>query len=574
MRNKRFGKLLSAALAAAMALSLSSAALAAGNGETHLTIIGTSDTHGNIWGYSYEDMKESTGDGLARVSAYVNQVRSENPNTILVDAGDTIQGTIMTDDLYSKDTASHPVAAALNYMDYDAWTLGNHEFNFGVDTLKSILEQVDMPVLAANIKNADGSYFTGAGYTIVERGGVKVAIIGVTTPNIPRWDGTKQGVADLTFEPMADAVAACIQEIGGQADVIMVSTHAGLGAEYSADGSDAAQTILDKCPEVDVLQLGHTHTTYINSAPIPVGEAKNNAGEVVRYDLTLNADKEITYEQAKETVLEALHVLGDDYVALLKEGFNNRWIDVYENVGKRGGAYSSGISRPHPYVLLNHKNNLDCQFTLAHEMGHALHSYHSCKYQPISTSDYVIFVAEVASTCNEVLLMRHLLSKTTDKKQRAYLINHFLDQFKGTVYRQTMFAEFELAMGKMAENGEALTADALCRKYHELNKLYFGPDMISDDQIALEWARIPHFFYNYYVFQYATGFSAAVAIANRILKEGAPAVADYKKFLSGGCSTDPISLLKIAGEDMSSPEPVNSALALFGELVDELAELL
>ena len=290
--------------------------------------------------------------------------------------------------------------------------------------------------------------------------------------------------------------------------------------------------------------------------------------------IVADADKEITYEQAKETVLEALHVLGDDYVALLKEGFNNRWIDVYENVGKRGGAYSSGISRPHPYVLLNHKNNLDCQFTLAHEMGHALHSYHSCKYQPISTSDYVIFVAEVASTCNEVLLMRHLLSKTTDKKQRAYLINHFLDQFKGTVYRQTMFAEFELAMGKMAENGEALTADALCRKYHELNKLYFGPDMISDDQIALEWARIPHFFYNYYVFQYATGFSAAVAIANRILKEGAPAVADYKKFLSGGCSTDPISLLKIAGVDMSSPEPVNSALALFGELVDELAELL
>ena len=293
MRKERFGKFLSVALSIAMVLSLSVTALAA-EGETHLTIIGTSDTHGNIWGYSYEDMKESTGDGLARVATYVSQVRAENPNTILVDAGDTIQGTIMTDDLYSKDTASHPVAAALNYMDYDAWTLGNHEFNFGVDTLKSILEQVDMPVLAANIKNADGSYFTGAGYTIVERGGVKVAIIGVTTPNIPRWDGTKQGVADLTFEPMADAVAACIQEIGGQADVIMVSTHAGLGAEYSADGSDAAQTILDKCPEVDVLQLGHTHTTYINSAPIPVGEAKNNAGEVVRYDLTLNADKEIT----------------------------------------------------------------------------------------------------------------------------------------------------------------------------------------------------------------------------------------------------------------------------------------
>ena len=289
--------------------------------------------------------------------------------------------------------------------------------------------------------------------------------------------------------------------------------------------------------------------------------------------IVADADQAITYEQAKETVLEALQVLGDDYVDLLKEGFSNRWIDVYENVGKRSGAYSSGNSRPHPYVLLNHKDNLDCQFTLAHEMGHALHSYHSCKYQPVSTSDYVIFVAEVASTCNEVLLMRHLLKKTTDKKQRAYLINHFMDQFKGTVYRQTMFAEFELAMGKMAESGQALTADALCQKYHELNKLYFGPDMVSDDQIALEWARIPHFFYNYYVFQYATGFSAAVDIANRILKEGAPAVADYKKFLSGGCSTDPISLLKIAGVDMSSPEPVNSALALFGELVDEMEQL-
>ena len=289
--------------------------------------------------------------------------------------------------------------------------------------------------------------------------------------------------------------------------------------------------------------------------------------------IVADAAEKISYEDAKATVLDALHVLGDDYVELLKEGFNNRWIDVYENVGKRGGAYSSGNSQPHPYVLLNHKDTLDSMFTLAHEMGHALHSYHSTKYQPTCTNDYVIFVAEVASTCNEVLLMRYLLGKTTDKKERAYLINHFMDQFKGTVYRQTMFAEFELEMGRMSERGEALTADALCAKYHELNKLYFGPDMISDDGIALEWARIPHFFYNYYVFQYATGFSAAVAIANRILAEGAPAVADYKKFLSGGSSTDPISLLKIAGVDMSSPAPVNSALQLFGELVDEMEAL-
>lgn len=287
-----------------------------------------------------------------------------------------------------------------------------------------------------------------------------------------------------------------------------------------------------------------------------------------------DSDRAISYEQAKSTVLEALAILGEDYTDLLRQGFDNRWIDVYENVGKRGGAYSSGNSYPHPYVLLNHKDNLDSQFTLAHEMGHALHSYHSCQYQPTCNADYVIFVAEVASTCNEVLLMRHLLGKTTDKKERAYLINHFLDQFKGTVYRQTMFAEFELTMGQMVEHGETLTADALCAKYLELNRLYFGPDMVSDDEIALEWARIPHFFYNYYVFQYATGFSAAVAIANRILSEGDTAVADYKKFLSGGCSTDPISLLKIAGVDMSTPDPINSALALFGELVDELESLL
>lgn len=283
--------------------------------------------------------------------------------------------------------------------------------------------------------------------------------------------------------------------------------------------------------------------------------------------------KTISYEEAKETVLEALGILGEDYVELLKEGFNNRWIDVYPNKGKRGGAYSSG-NRPHPYVLLNHKDNLDSMFTLAHEMGHALHSYYSTATQPVCTADYVIFVAEVASTCNEILLMRHLLNKTTDKKERAYLINHFLDQFKGTVYRQTMFAEFELEMGKMSESGQTLTADVLCEKYHALNKLYFGPSMVSDDEIALEWARIPHFFYNYYVFQYATGFSAAVAIANRILKEGEPAVADYKKFLSGGGSADPISLLKIAGVDMSGPEAVNSALELFGELITEMEELI
>ena len=283
-----------------------------------------------------------------------------------------------------------------------------------------------------------------------------------------------------------------------------------------------------------------------------------------------DAAVKIPYEEAKATVLDALSVMGEDYTALLKEGFSSRWIDVYENRGKRSGAYSSGSSRPHPYVLLNHKDTLDSMFTIAHEMGHALHSWYSCHNQPVNTSDYVIFVAEVASTCNEILLMRHLLGRTADTKERAYLINHFLDQFKGTIYRQTMFAEFELEMGRMIEAGQSLTADALCEKYLALNKLYFGPDMVSDEAIALEWARIPHFFYNYYVYQYATGFSAAAALAERILTLGDEAVKDYKRFLSGGCSTDPISLLKIAGVDMSTPEPVNAALRLFGELVEEL----
>ena len=288
--------------------------------------------------------------------------------------------------------------------------------------------------------------------------------------------------------------------------------------------------------------------------------------------LLKDVDKHIPYEQAKQTVYDALAPLGDDYRTILKNGFDHRWIDVYQNEGKRSGAYSAGTV-VHPYVLLNYTGTLDSQFTLAHEMGHALHSYLSNKHQNPIDADYVIFVAEVASTCNEALLMEYLLGKTTDKKERAYLINHFLDQFKGTLYRQTMFAEFELNIGKMAAEGQTLTADVLCAEYKRLNELYYGPDMVVDDNIAMEWARIPHFYYNYYVFQYATGYSAAIALSRRILREGAPAVKDYLGFLSGGCSKSPIDLLKGAGVDMTSPEPVNQALALFGELLDEMEEL-
>ncbi len=285
-----------------------------------------------------------------------------------------------------------------------------------------------------------------------------------------------------------------------------------------------------------------------------------------------DADRKIPFAEAKQTVYDALAPLGEDYRAILKHGFDNRWIDVYENEGKRSGAYSAGAA-VHPFVLLNYSGTLDSQFTLAHEMGHALHSYLSNKHQNPVDANYVIFVAEVASTCNEALLMEHLLSKTTDKKERASLINHFLEQFKGTLYRQTMFAEFELNIGKMVAEGRTLTADALCAEYRRLNELYFGPDMVVDDEIAMEWARIPHFYYNYYVFQYATGYSAAIALSRRILSEGEPAVKDYLGFLSGGSSKSPIELLKGAGVDMTGPEPVNQALELFGQLLDEMEAL-
>lgn len=298
--------------------------------------------------------------------------------------------------------------------------------------------------------------------------------------------------------------------------------------------------------------------------------------EMHMYDLYMpiiaDADSEIPYEKAKEIIMEALQPLGEDYLKVLKSGFDNRWIDVYENEGKRSGAYSAG-GDPHPYVLLNQKDTLDSMFTIAHEMGHSMHTYYSIKNQPIAYRNYVIFVAEVASTCNEVLLVRHLLGKTTDKKERAYLINHFLEQFRGTVYRQTMFAEFELWMNEKVEAGETLTAEMMNEAYYALNKKYFGNEITVDKLISVEWARIPHFFYNYYVFQYATGFSAAVAIANRILKEGKPAVDDYLRFLSGGSSTDPISLLKIAGVDMASPKPIEDGLKLFNELLDEMEML-
>ena len=279
------------------------------------------------------------------------------------------------------------------------------------------------------------------------------------------------------------------------------------------------------------------------------------------------------FEQAKQMVLEALKPMGEDYLSHAREGLENRWIDIYPNKGKKGGAYSWGCYDSQPFILLNYTKNLDSVFTLIHEMGHSIHSYYSITAQDYAYSDYKIFVAEVASTCNECLLMHDLLKKTTDKEQRKYLLNHYLDSFKGTLFRPTMFAEFEKTAHDYCAQGKPLTAEALSQMYLELNQKYFGPDMEKDEEIAYEWMRIPHFYTPFYVYQYATGYSAAVALSAKILKEGKPAVDAYMSFLKGGESKDPIDLLKMAGVDMTTEKPVADALALFGELVAELEAL-
>ena len=341
--------------------------------------------------------------------------------------------------------------------------------------------------------------------------------------------------------------------------------------EAALDGTNVPLSVYDNLIEAVHRNLDKMHR-YVRLRKKLLGVDQLHFYDIYT-PLVQDLNKSIPYEQAKQTVYDALHPLGEDYRKILQEGFDNRWIDVYENRGKRTGAYSAG-TKVHPYVLLNYTGSLDSEFTLAHEMGHALHSYLSNKHQNPIDSDYVIFVAEVASTCNEALLMEYLLKRTRDKKERAYLINYFLDQFKGTIYRQVMFAEFEKTIGEMVDGGQTLTADVLCAEYRRLAELYYGPDMEVDEEIAIEWARIPHFYYDYYVFQYATGYAAAIALSRRILSEGEPAVKDYLGFLSGGCSKSPIDLLKGAGVDMPGPQPVNDALALFGELLDEMESLM
>ena len=342
--------------------------------------------------------------------------------------------------------------------------------------------------------------------------------------------------------------------------------------EASLSGSAIPVEVYDR-----LIESVHAHLPALHEY-VKVRKEKLGVDELHMYDLYVpmvgEADKKIPYEEAKEIVLKGLEPLGEDYLELLRKGFVEGWIDVYENEGKRSGAYSWGAYGTHPYVLLNYQDNLNNVFTLAHEMGHALHSYHSDAAQEYIYAGYKIFVAEVASTCNEALLIRYLLDRSKDDKEKAYLLNYFLEQFRTTLFRQTMFAEFEkIAHGK-SEAGEPLTAEVLCDIYYELNQKYFGDGIVIDKEIALEWSRIPHFYTPFYVYQYSTGFSAAIAISSKILKGEPGIVEKYKKFLSGGSSLDCIDLLKICDVDMTTKEPVEAALKVFENTLEEFAKII
>ena len=326
-----------------------------------------------------------------------------------------------------------------------------------------------------------------------------------------------------------------------------------------------------------LIESVHAHLPALHEY-VKVRKEKLGVKELHMYDLYVpmvgEADKKIPYEEAKEIVLNGLAPMGEDYQELLRKGFNEGWIDVYENEGKRSGAYSWGAYGTHPYVLLNYQDNLNNVFTLAHEMGHALHSYHSDETQDYIYAGYKIFVAEVASTCNEALLIRYLLDHSKDDIEKAYLLNYFLEQFRSTLFRQTMFAEFEKLAHAKSEAGETLTAETLCDMYYDLNKKYFGDEIVVDKEIALEWSRIPHFYTPFYVYQYSTGFSAAIAISSKILKGEEGIVEKYKKFLSSGSSLDCIDLLKICDVDITTKEPVEEALKVFENTLKEFSKII
>ncbi len=342
--------------------------------------------------------------------------------------------------------------------------------------------------------------------------------------------------------------------------------------ESALDGGNIPVSVYNNLIDVvgDNLNLMHKY--------IDIRKKVLNLDEIHMYDLYTpmisDVDMKINYEQAKDMMLEGLKPLGDDYLDIVKGGLDSNWIDVYENKGKRSGAYSWGTYDSNPYILLNYHETLDNVFTLAHEMGHSMHSHYTHKTQPYVYGNYSIFLAEIASTTNESLLIDSLLKSVDKSQEKLYLLNHYLEQFRGTIFRQTMFAEFERDIHVEVENGGSLTADRLSEMYRALNKKYYGDNIVIDEEVDMEWARIPHFYYNFYVFQYATGFSAAIDFSERILKKDECALERYKTFLKSGSSDYSIDILKNAGIDMTTKRPVENAMKLFEELLNEMESLI
>ncbi|HBG43975.1 MAG TPA: oligoendopeptidase F, partial [Firmicutes bacterium] len=375
-----------------------------------------------------------------------------------------------------------------------------------------------------------------------------------------------------TYNKQRNTLATCLMSSVKKDIFLSRARHYPTSRAFYLDDNNIPEAVYDQ-----LIEVVHEHNPLVHRYMRLRKEALG-FGDLHMYDIytpiVKGVDIKVPFEEAKKTVAVGMAPLGPDYVKALADGMDGGWIDVPENQGKTTGAYCASVYPGPPFVLLNYNDSLDDMFTLAHEMGHAMHGWYSFKHQPHIYSGHRIFLAEVASTLNECLLLDHLIKKATDKTTRLYLLNHYLEQFRGTVFRQTMFAEFEQIIHAKVEGGEALGADALSAIYHDLNVAYYGPEMTVDAPIDLEWGRIPHFYMPFYVYQYATGFSAAVALSQQILKEGAPAVKRYINFLSSGESKYPIDTLKDAGVDMTSPEPVRMALEVFRNTLAEMENLL
>jgi len=527
---------------------------------------------------------------MERLYVYANQKMHEDLSVTTYQkmAGD-IQNLMVK--AYSADSFARPEILAMDENTLKGY-MENDEFKIYKKVLTDLLDEKEH-VLSSEIEDI----LAKAGRVSQAADDIYTMFNGadIDFPEVPDGRG---GMIKLSNGRYTSLLESTDREVRKQAFAAMYKTYGALnntlGAVFNANLSQGSFY-------ADVRKYESSRAMYLHDSHIPESVYDNlintvheymplmykylelrkkalGVDELHMYDLYApmagDVDNTYTYDEAKALVKEGLLPMGDEYLSVLEEGYNNGWIDVYENKGKRSGAYSWGCYGVHPYVLLNYNDNLNSVFTLAHEMGHAIHSYYSNNNQEYINAGYKIFVAEVASTCNESLLIHHLLNKTTDKNERIFLINYFLEQFKGTVYRQTMFAEFEKIVHEKADKGESLTAGELNGIYYDLNKVYFGDGIIIDDDIKYEWSRIPHFYNSFYVYQYATGFSAAIALSRKIMNEGESAVKDYKEFLKGGCSKDPIDLLKIAGVDMGSKKPIEEALKVFGELLDEMEKLL